>query len=241
MRFSVITITKNNPDGFQKTKQSIELQTYSDFEWIIIDGDKEPDNGIYHAMNKGIERARGEHTIFMNAGDEFASPDILRTLSFLHADFIYGDAIEGGFIKRARHVSQISHGMITHHQAMIYKTDLLKTLRFDESYSIAADYKLTFEFIKISNCIYYINLPLCIFETGGVSCLNAAVSRHQEVAIRAEMGISSPFTPYRQWAAHHIKTLCPSLYRRIKFDLKSHQDYKKHDKGQNRNGNRQNQ
>ncbi len=226
MRFSIITITKNNPNGLHKTKQSIESQTYSDFEWIVIDGDKEPDNGIYDAMNKGITRARGDYTIFMNAGDEFASSDVLETLSHINADFIYGDTLEDGYTKPATHISYLNCGMVTHHQAMVYRTEILKNLRFDERYNLAADYNLTLQFIKLSNCIYYINKPLCIFETGGVSQQNAARSRQQEIVIRKEMNIRSPFTPYRQWLAHAIKTTCPPLYRLIKFDFKKYAPYK---------------
>ncbi len=216
MRFSIVTITKNNPTGFARTQKSVQSQSYSDFEWVVIDGDIEPDNGIYDAMNKGIARANGEYVIFMNAGDEFASPDVLECLSKIKADFIYSDAIEDGFVKRSKHVSRIKNGMITHHQAMVYRARILKNLRYDERYSLAADYKLTLEFIILSNCICYINLPLCIFEVGGLSQRNVKDSRYQEIAIRRELNISAPLTPYRQWMAQMVRKYCPWAYQLIK-------------------------
>lgn len=216
MRFSIITITKNNPNGFQKTKQSVESQTYSNFEWIVVDGEREPDNGIYDAMNKGVTRANGKYIIFMNAGDMFADKNTLCDVAKFEADFIYGDAIEGGFIKRAKPVSKINAGMITHHQAMIYKRDVIGDLQFDETYSLAADYKFTVEFLRLTNSIQYINQPLCIFEMGGMSQKNASESREQEIKIREELKIFSPFTPYRQSLAQVLKKYLPWVYSIIR-------------------------
>lgn len=88
-KLSIITVNLNNKDGLQKTIESVISQTCKDFEWIIIDGGSvdgskdiiekyskeidywvsESDQGIYHAMNKGILRSHGEYLLFLNSGD----------------------------------------------------------------------------------------------------------------------------------------------------------------------------
>ena len=97
MKFSVITINYNHKEGLIHTIKSVLCQTCTDFEYIIIDGgstdgsaevikeyDKaiaywvsEKDNGVYHAMNKGVAQAHGDYLIFMNSGDCFHSSDVL--------------------------------------------------------------------------------------------------------------------------------------------------------------------
>lgn len=111
--FSIITVTWNAASVIAPTLRSVERQTSTDFEMLIVDGAStddtlslvrgasiasmrvfsEPDNGLYDAMNKGISRARGRYLIFLNAGDAFADDTVLARLAVLTADnpgVIYG-------------------------------------------------------------------------------------------------------------------------------------------------------
>ena len=216
--FSVVTIVKNNPFGFNKTKQSVDLQFFKDFEWIVVDGDVEPDNGIYDAMNKGVARAQGQYIVFINAGDQFASVTTLQDVHELcdGADIVYGDAIEDGHMKKAKSHDAIAQGLFTHHQSIYYNLNAVGDLRYDESYPIAADYKFTAQMMLSDPTVRYIAQALCVFETGGVSQINANQGRAEQRHIRQELGLWAPFTPLRQWFGHWIKSKCASLYWGIK-------------------------
>lgn len=111
--FSIITVTWNAAAVIAPTLESVQRQTNTDYEMLIIDGAStddtlsivrgasisslrvfsEPDQGLYDAMNKGIKRARGRYLIFLNAGDAFASDTVLARLAQLtsgNPGVIYG-------------------------------------------------------------------------------------------------------------------------------------------------------
>ena len=99
-KISIITINYNEP-LLERTCESVVNQTFKDYEWIVIDGDStnpqtletlrrykenmayfvsEPDDGVFDAMNKGIEQASGYWLIFMNAGDCFYNNESLKSM-----------------------------------------------------------------------------------------------------------------------------------------------------------------
>ncbi len=216
--FSVITITRNNLGGLQNTEKSIKSQTCDDYEWIIIDGASvdgtteylktlnhknltivsEQDNGIYDAMNKGIDRATGAYLVFMNAGDTFAAFDVLDRIRRRLDDaeevpsFIYGDALETRsdgkpFYKRAKRVQKIRRGMITHHQSMLYNRFDVGSMRYDKTYEGASDYDFTLRFIMKSDATLKLDFPVCHFESGGVSQQMPHIGRNEEFIIRQNL------------------------------------------------------
>lgn len=112
---SLITINFNNKLGLLKTIQSVKIQNFQDFEFIIIDGGSydgsvdiinqysdiitywisESDSGIYDAMNKGIKQAKGEYCLFLNSGDWFYGNNVLKDCFEIgfSEDFVYGHQV----------------------------------------------------------------------------------------------------------------------------------------------------
>lgn len=117
MKLSIITVNLNNLEGLKKTYESVVSQTFTDYEWLVIDGgstdgsrefieqhqDKfaywcsERDKGIFNAMNKGIVRAKGEYLNFMNSGDCFACEETVAEVFGKNrtADILYGYSFYG--------------------------------------------------------------------------------------------------------------------------------------------------
>ena len=98
--FSIITVVFNAEQHIEYTIQSVIEQNHANYEYIVIDGgsldqtlaiidkyrDKidllvsEADRGIYDAMNKGIQLAKGEYINFINAGDAFYDKHTLQEI-----------------------------------------------------------------------------------------------------------------------------------------------------------------
>ncbi len=236
-KFSIITITYNNRDGLSRTAESIQNQTNKIYQWIIIDGAStdgtrddfvhytsatiisERDNGIYDAMNKGINNATGDYLIFMNAGDTFANPDILDRVMPLTQnapDLMYGDSIEGNHYKPARAPKHINWGLFTHHQAIFYNRTALGNMRYNTDYKISADYDLTLRFLKIHGKTEYLNKAICIFEQGGISQQHVKRGRNEQFISRKKNKSCRQFENHLirlgQTTRYKLRRYAPSLY-----------------------------
>lgn len=186
---SIITIVKNDPVGLERTLDSIAHQVYSESQLIIIDGassDKtievinkfssaietwisEPDLGIYHAMNKGIELAKGDWLLFLNAGDEFATNDSLSAAASLISsefDIIYSDWI---YREDKSRVKASYSKMNVRHQSILYRKSLHKIFGI---YLVGSGVTISdfVFFLSISNRYWiYCEQPISICDKSGAS------------------------------------------------------------------------
>jgi glycosyltransferase involved in cell wall biosynthesis len=114
---SIITVCFNSVKTIEETIQSVLAQSYSEIEYIIIDGGScdgtkevvakyahkiahvisEPDKGIYDAMNKGLKLARGEVIGLLNADDVYANNEVIakiaKVMNSHSLDACFGDLI----------------------------------------------------------------------------------------------------------------------------------------------------
>ncbi|WP_455586895.1 glycosyltransferase family 2 protein [Bacteroides sp.] len=120
MLISIITVALNSAKTVEDTIRSVLFQTYSNIEYIIIDGgskDKtlsiiqkyaplfderlkyvsEPDLGIYDAMNKGLGIATGDIVGFLNSDDYFENIDVLESVAAAfekkETDAVFGNVL----------------------------------------------------------------------------------------------------------------------------------------------------
>jgi glycosyltransferase involved in cell wall biosynthesis len=112
-KISIITVVFNGKSLIERTIKSVLSQTYSNIEYLIIDGASSDgtleiaekyqhqialilsgkDNGIYDAMNKGLKNATGDYILFLNAGDELYQDSTLANIFSLSqdADVFFGN------------------------------------------------------------------------------------------------------------------------------------------------------
>jgi glycosyltransferase involved in cell wall biosynthesis len=171
-KLSIITINYNDAIGLEKTILSVLNQSYSDFEYIVIDGNStdgskevilkyqdqltywvsEPDKGIYNAMNKGINVATGDFLLFMNGGDVLVDDaTILKGCAEkLVEDIVAFDCFlekDNVITGRRTHIENPTLFYVYKkgfkHQSTFIKRSLFKKVGlYDESYKIAGDHEL---------------------------------------------------------------------------------------------------
>ena len=198
---SIITVVFNGEKYLEETIQSVINQTYSNVEYIIIDGGSsdgtldiikkyegkidywvsEKDKGIYDAMNKGIDVASGEWINFMNAGDGFYADDVLDKIFILNQyknkNILYGDVETnyGNFraIHKAGNLINLNKSMQFSHQSTFFNAKYHKSSKYDLAYKLSADYlNIISIYSREKETFSYLNIPISVVNTEGVSEIN---------------------------------------------------------------------
>lgn len=251
-KISIITITFQAEAYIQRTLDSVHEQGNRDqFEYIIVDGNShdhtmsiiqnsaikpdmlisEVDKGIYDAMNKGLAKASGEYVVFMNAGDEFASKDTLKTiLNHLSKspDVLYGDAnfvdLKGNFIGKRSEATphqlpqnltwkDFKFGMLICHQAFICKKSIAPF--FSMKYQLSSDIDWEIQCLKAASKISYMPEPICNYLMGGASVKNLKKSWKERFQV-----LSKHFGLIQTIINHSI-----IIFRGIRFAYKKGEKY----------------
>lgn len=199
-KLSVITIVYNNAKDIERTMLSVLNQTYDKIEYIVIDGAStdgtvdiiqkyqdrltqfvsEKDNGIYHAMNKGLALATGNYVLFMNSGDEIYAPETVTEVfaTAPSADIYYGETEmfdeNWNSLGQRRHRApehfdwqSFKYGMNISHQAIYIKRSL--TTPYDLKYKYSADIDWIIKAAKKSSNSVNTHLYVAKYLVGGIS------------------------------------------------------------------------
>tara|TARA_B100000401_G_C52769752_1_gene702599 strand:- start:369 stop:1106 length:738 start_codon:yes stop_codon:yes gene_type:complete len=173
-KISVITVTKNSEQYLEENIKSLSNQTYKNFEHIIIDGDSrdgtlqiikkysnnitkwisEPDQGLYFAMNKGIQLSSGDIIGILNS-DDIYYPEALNIVNKYFSNnnnlnFLFGSVhkhklMHGYFPEKIKW----TFGFYTTHSVgfFIKKSSQLDIGLYDTQYKYSADYDLFYKMI----------------------------------------------------------------------------------------------
>lgn len=184
---SVEILIKDNSDDHSLEEVNHFFQ-FSNFRY-----EHSSDNGIYDAMNKGIELSKGDYIYFLNAGDTYIDcnlPEILKN-DDSKTDFFYGNIINlHPFARQTSYSKYINKYSVylrrVCHQAIVVKKEVFEELGlFDTNLSINADYlfilKLFDQFKGKS-----IQKLISIYKGGGLS-YNYKLSKEEKAHLKKEL------------------------------------------------------
>lgn len=213
MKFTIITVNRNDREGLNRTIQSVKEQTYKDYEYLVIDGAStdgsrevikqyqevidytisEPDTGIYDAMNKGIRRANGDYCLFMNAGDSFFSPTVLEDVAPFVRDKVFYSGDAWAIRKNGKGFIWPSPSRLSilffiekslNHQATFIQTSVLKAFEYNTANRIVSDWEFAFrQYLEYGATYERLEHTVCCYDFQGVSSVNTELSLKEKQAV----------------------------------------------------------
>jgi glycosyltransferase involved in cell wall biosynthesis len=198
---SIITVTYNRAESLQRNIASVLAQTFADIEHIVVDDMsndgteqtvceyqptapypviyiREPDTGIYNAINKGLRRAAGVWTHILHSDDQYAGPSALSNVfarDLSRYDLIANAILVTDTTRLAQqrlwlpeYKSDIRHYNFPHTGVILRKAFYEKYGYYDERFRIVSD--------GIHNALHYpkasyliIDAPLVVMSGAGIS------------------------------------------------------------------------
>lgn len=232
---SIITVCYNSEKSIKKTIKSVLNQTYDNIEYIIIDGGStdntlsiiddfnnsniklvsEKDNGIYDAMNKGINIASGEIIGIINSDDwyEMNSIEIVVNEYIKNGEGIYY-GIERKlinskeFLLERGNIEFIDIKMIPHSTCFVSKSIYTNYGTFDEKYRYSADYDLIIRMKNKRVAFFKIDKIISNFSIGGAS--SSPRASIESIKIKYKYG----FIKRKQYYYQYLKNIAKIMLKR---------------------------
>jgi glycosyltransferase involved in cell wall biosynthesis len=262
---SIVTVVFNAEKVLEATLRSAVSQTYKHIELVIIDGGSkdnsvaianqfspyigylvsEPDKGIYDAMNKGIQAAKGEWIYFLNAGDAFYHENVLMEIFQKdqgNAEFLYGKVqtineptginyINGGHVN----INRFYNGFPICHQATFTRKSAFDRIGlYDLRYRLVADHQWFVRFFKDApDKAVFMDIVVAYYDIQGTSYHKRMQSQQELIHygnelfpfwVRIVNVLGYPFTYTKVWIIRTFQqTILFKHYRKWKFSRSSNQ------------------
>lgn len=230
-KITIITVVYNAHTLIERTIKSVLSQTYTNIEYVIIDGGSSDgtleltkkyhhqiaiilsgkDKGIYDAMNKGLSSATGDFVLFLNAGDELYSNDTLTSVFALgDADVYYGNTavvnMNGDVLgdRRLSPPQQLNWKSLKYGMCVSHQSFIAKrTLceAYNLNYSVSADIDWVINVLKKSTKITNTQKYISKFLEGGTS------NKRRKVALGERFSIMVNHYGFFQTLLNHLYIL----------------------------------
>jgi len=214
---SIITVVFNEVETIEQTIKSVLSQTYPNKEYIIIDGGStdgtldiilryedridhwisEPDHGIFDAMNKGIQIAKGDLIGIINADDWYEN-GIFSCIAECYKNSTKQVLIHGllrnyqdeqFYSIKGNSTRVLRYDMIQHPTCFIPK-ELYQTFGYyDTHYKYCADYDLVLRYLNKGVKFKFLEKVIANFRIGGAS-LKPRAQREKYYILRRHKVIS---------------------------------------------------
>jgi glycosyltransferase involved in cell wall biosynthesis len=206
VKISIVTVTYNSISTIENCLSSIIEQTFKDIDYVVVDGSStdgtldllkknskyistlisQPDNGIYHAMNKGISSAKGDIIGFLNSDDFYVNDQIIDrvakvfsedpSIEACYADLIYVNQKDTSEVIRYWKSNKFKSGAFIkgwsppHPKLFVRKNIICPNYMYNEKLKISSDYQMILKLFSQKNFnAIYIDKYLVRMRVGGIS------------------------------------------------------------------------
>jgi glycosyltransferase involved in cell wall biosynthesis len=240
MFVSIITVCYNRKNTVAKSIESVLGQDYPNIEYIIIDGNSsdgtkdiiesysdkiskyisEPDNGMYDAINKGLNLATGDLVGLMHSDDVFYDSDVVSKIvskfeNQSETEGVYGNGIyvtNDAAAKLVRNriggaydFDNLKSGWLPLHPTVYLRKSLIEKYGvYDLNFKIASDTEFLLRYLyKHKIKLSYLDDYIVKMRMGGLS---TSSSRAIEVL----------FEDYRIYKYHRLPALRAVFLKKLK-------------------------